>query len=195
MNHLTEKIKQFLRVPQTKTQALTSWSHWTLIALFGLLCWVPFWGKGVIILVLFGMAALVNGPLMLLFGAIYAFLMSLFPPLAFLFSLLLLLNECFFFLRNWRFGLFASYFYLVPFTFTYVVGQQTKLSQLICLAISFVILQGLMRFLYRQNPNSHGLFWSTISVPYDTVLFLIPRRFFTSRRGKSWTLLKRKHFK
>lgn len=198
MNRLLTRIKTLIQAPKTKQEAVGSWSHWSLFILFGLLCIVPFWGKGLILLALLGLVALINGPMLFVFGMIYTALFSLFPPLALLFSLILLIRETFFFVRNWRFGLLASYFYGMPVLFTLLLTHSPYpiiVTKLILLCLSLLILYALSALVYTRSFNSHGLLWNVISIPYDVLLFLIPKRF--SKRFSRQTHLSpaRKHFK
>ena len=198
VQQLIKQLRTRFKTPQTKQEVRTSASYWCLFGLFTLLCLTSLWGKLVVILAFLAIAALVNGPLVFLFGLIYTALFSLFPPLAFLFSLILLIRECFFFVRNWRFGVFATYFYVMPFLFTWLLHQSTypaSVTKWSLLLISLGLFYGLSELVYTRSKNSLGLLWSVISLPYDTVLFVIPKRFSTRFSRQKHLSPVRKHFK
>lgn len=75
-NHKYPQLAQYLRQKykkNTKDQVLT-WSHFAILALFGLLLKFSFTGQLLLIFSFIAIAALVKGPLMLLYSSIYLFL-------------------------------------------------------------------------------------------------------------------------
>ena len=81
-NHKYPQLAQYLRQKykkNTKDQVLT-WSHFAILALFGLLLKFSFTGQLLLIFSFIAIAALVKGPLMLLYSSIYLFLTSFILP-------------------------------------------------------------------------------------------------------------------
>lgn len=174
-----KKFRSILTAPRTIQEAQRSWSHWLVVALFGLLCSASFLGKSLIILGFLSLSALINGPVLLLWSACYCFFVNLFPPLALVLSFLLLFSECFLLVKNWRFGVVATFFYTYPFGLWLVEKFWPTNSSLLLIggvAVGIGLFYGLLYWFYRRNSNSHGLLWSLITVPFDGILLLIPKK-------------------
>lgn len=174
-----KKFRSILTAPRTIQETQRSWSHWLVVALFGLLCSASFLGKSLIILGFLSLSALINGPVLLLWSALYFFFVNLFPPLAWVLSFLLLFSECFLLIKNWRFGVVATFFYAYPFGLLLVEKFWPTSSTLLPIggiALGIGLFYGLLYWFYRRNPNSHGLLWSLIAVPFEGILLLIPKK-------------------
>lgn len=177
------------RFPQTAAQLrakgqarmtqrpLNTFSHWVLLGLFALMLTLSLPKLGLLLGTFTLLTALVKGPLMLIYGAIYTFLVSLFPPLGVVLSLVLLFLSLLELQKNWRFGLVAAYFYLVPL-FLAIWQPAGKwaffgLKETICLAL-IIGAHYIINWLYKHSVASQSLCWSLISLPYDCLLFFLP---------------------
>ena len=78
--------------PIAKDQTATFFSHWFLLILFSLVTVATFTQQLLFLLFVFVIAALVKGPGMILWGVVYSFLVTLFPPLGLLLSTLFFLS-------------------------------------------------------------------------------------------------------
>lgn len=159
--------------PDGQVQGLT---HWLLLIGFGGMTVVSLPWHFAILALLLLTTALWKGPGMLLFGILYAALVSFFPPLG-----LVLSAVCFFLSlwqlgRNWLFYLFSSGYFALPFVYKLLgLTDVTTWPGALTLAVSLVVLHLLLTRLYRLW-DSRSLFWSLWAVPFDCLLFLLPKR-------------------
>lgn len=160
--------------PDGQDQGLT---HWLLLIGFGGMTVASLPWHFAILALLLITTALWKGPGMLLFGILYAALVSFFPPLG------LVLSAFFFFLslwqlgRNWLFYLFSSGYFALPFVFKLLgLTDVTSWPGALTLAVSLVVLHLLLTRLYRLW-DSRSLFWSLWAAPFDGLIFLLPKRF------------------
>lgn len=164
---------------QRDTQINTIW-HWLLLLLFGLFAYGSIYQQMLLIGVFIGIAALVNGPFMLLWGAIYSALIAFFPPLAILVSILFFLINLGSVVRSWRISLTSTYFYVVPLVGTLIqafVKNEPRYLVLLFIALEMIGLHFLLNWLYQYNSLSRSLMWRIISVPYSFLLMILPARF------------------
>lgn len=169
---------------QRKPQGNTIW-HWLLLILFGLLAYGTMTQQFLLITIFITIAAVVKGPLMLLWGAIYSVLIAFFPPLGLVLSLVFFLINLGTIAKSWRISLTSAYFYLVPLIggiFRAISKDEPKYLVLMFVAFSLLGLHFLLNWLYKNNSLSRTLTWSIISVPYALLIMLLPTRF---RRIKS----------
>ncbi|PZL71055.1 hypothetical protein CI088_13660 [Enterococcus plantarum] len=169
---------------QRKPQVNTIW-HWLLLILFGLLAYGTMTQQFLLIAIFIAIAAVVKGPLMLLWGAIYSVLIAFFPPLGLVLSLVFFLINLGTIAKSWRISLTSAYFYLVPLIggiFRAISKDEPKYLVLMFVAFSLLGLHFLLNWLYKNNSLSRTLTWSIISVPYALLIMLLPTRF---RRIKS----------
>ncbi|MGM0219707.1 hypothetical protein [Enterococcus sp. AZ126] len=169
---------------QRKPQVNTIW-HWLLLILFGLLAYGTVTQQFLLIAIFVVIAAIVKGPFMLLWGAIYSFLIAFFPPLGIVLSIVFFLLNLGTVVKSWRISLTSAYFYLVPLLggiIRAVVKTEPTYAVLIFVTLSIVGLHFLLNWLYQNNSLSRTLTWSIISVPYAIVILFLPTRF---RRIKS----------
>lgn len=165
--------KQKRQHPDGQVQGLT---HWLLLIGFGGMTVVSLPWHFAILALLLLTTALWKGPGMLLFGILYAALVSFFPPLG-----LVLSAVCFFLSlwqlgRNWLFYLFSSGYFALPFVYKLLgLTDVTTWPDALTLAVSLVVLHLLLTRLYRLW-DSRSLFWSLWAVPFDCLLFLLPKR-------------------
>ncbi|RHK05771.1 hypothetical protein DW084_11545 [Enterococcus casseliflavus] len=166
------KLQQ--QTPQ-KNQTAT-FSHWLLVGFFGLLTAASFSQQLLFLLFVFVLAALVKGPGMIVWGIVYSFLVSLFPPLGIVLSGLFFLLTLRQLTKNVTFVLTALYFYGYPFVITALQHFTNWDPQWLWVgSIGFALISG--HFVLKQNypfASSKSLAWAIISVPYDCVMALIP---------------------
>ncbi|GGC94424.1 hypothetical protein [Enterococcus wangshanyuanii] len=164
---------------QRKPQVNTVW-HWLLLILFGLLAYGTMTQQFLLIGLFIAIAAIVKGPLMLLWGAIYSALIAFFPPLGIVLSIVFFLINLGTITKSWRISLTSAYFYLVPLigsVLRMVIKDEPDYAVLIFVAISLLGLHFLLNWLYKNNSLSRTLTWSIISVPYALLVMLLPTRF------------------
>lgn len=180
------KLQQ--QVPQVgQTNTL---SHWLMIGCFALMTAATFTHQLLFLFVLLMVAALVKGPGMILWGMLYSFLVSLFPPLGLLLSGLFFLLTIRQLTKNMTFVLSAMYFYTFPFLVTALHTFTTWNDQwLFYGGIGVALISGHM--ILKQNyafASSRGVAWALMTVPYDCIMALVPKkhksRFFRSSKFK-----------
>lgn len=173
---------------QRKPQVNTIW-HWLLLVLFGLLAYGTMTQQFLLIAIFVVIAAIVKGPLMLLWGAIYSVLIAFFPPLGIVLSIVFFLINLGTIAKSWRISLTSAYFYLVPLIggiLRTVVKNEPTYAVLIFVALSIVGLHFLLSWLYKNNSLSRTLTWSIISVPYALLIMLLPTRFRKFKANKKF---------
>jgi len=164
---------------ERKPQVNTIW-HWVLLILFGLLAYGSMTQQLLLIALFVVIAAIVKGPLMLLWGAIYSALIAFFPPLGLLLSIVFFLINLGTVAKSWRISLTSAYFYLLPLIGSIlraVIKNEPTYAVLVFVAVSVLGLHFLLHWLYKNNSLSRSLTWSIISVPYAIMIMLLPTRF------------------
>lgn len=164
---------------ERKPQVNTIW-HWVLLILFGLLAYGSMTQQLLLIALFVVIAAIVKGPLMLLWGAIYSALIAFFPPLGLLLSIVFFLINLGTVAKSWRISLTSAYFYLVPLIGSIlraIIKNEPTYAVLVFVAVSVLGLHFLLHWLYKNNSLSRSLTWSIISVPYAIMIMLLPTRF------------------
>ncbi|EOL47770.1 hypothetical protein [Enterococcus caccae] len=164
---------------ERKPQVNTIW-HWVLLVLFGLLAYGSMTQQLLLIVVFVIIAAIVKGPLMLLWGAVYSALIAFFPPLGLLLSLVFFLMNLGTIAKSWRISITSAYFYLVPLIGSIlraILKNEPSYAVLIFVSVSILGLHFLLNWLYKNNSLSRTLTWSIISVPYALLIMLLPTRF------------------
>ncbi|EOI05106.1 hypothetical protein UAY_00580 [Enterococcus moraviensis ATCC BAA-383] len=185
---LQSTIKKNVTI-QRKPQINTVW-HWVLLILFGLLAYGSMTQQFLLIALFIAIAAIVKGPLMLLWGAIYSALIAFFPPLGIVLSILFFLLNLGTIAKSWRISLTSAYFYLVPLLGGILRSiSKNEPNYVVWLFVGFSLLglHFLLNWLYKNNSLSRTLTWSIICVPYAIVIMFLPTRF---RRFKSNKKLK-----
>lgn len=173
-----------------KSQINTVW-HWLLLFLFGLLAYGSIYQKFLLIGLFIGISALVNGPLMILWGAIYSALVAFFPPIGILLSLLFLMINLGSVVKSWRITLTSVYFYLVPLASSLLqklIKNEHHYLIFLFVFLSILGLHFLLNWLYKHNSISRSLTWRIVCVPYSLLLFLLPKRFHPFKRNKKINL-------
>lgn len=184
---MRQKYQQY-----TKEQTLT-WGHFLLLALFGLLIKFSFTGQLLLIFALIGIAAVIRGPLMILYSAVYLFLSGLFPPLGIILSAILFVLSLLELKRNWQLNLMAFFFYAFPFV-TSLLVKLTTLDPFWLknggLLLGLIGLHFILQKFYRQGFTSLSLLWFLITTPYEMLLFIIPKKNNRLRQNSSKKLWK-----
>ena len=174
--------------PIAKDQTAT-FSHWFLLILFSLVTVATFTQQLLFLLFVFVIAALVKGPGMILWGVVYSFLVTLFPPLGLLLSALFFLLTLRQLTRNLTFIFTAVYFYSYPFLITALHHFTTFDDQWIKIAaVIFALISG--HLLFKRNyqfASSKAVAWRLITTPYDCLTALIP-----SKKGRRLQRLRNK---
>nr|WP_244884607.1 hypothetical protein [Enterococcus ureilyticus] len=171
---------------QRKPQVNTVW-HWLLLILFGLLAYGTMTQQFLLIALFIVIAAIVKGPLMILWGAIYATLVAFFPPLGIVLSIVFFLINLGTIAKSWRISLTSAYFYLVPLIgsiFRFAIKNESHYAVLTFVALGILGLHFLLNWLYKYNSLSRTLAWSIISVPYAILIMLLPARFHKFKSNK-----------
>jgi hypothetical protein len=164
---------------QRKPQVNTVW-HWVLLILFGLLTYGTMTQQFILLAVFLAIAALVKGPLMLLWGFVYSALVAFFPPLGIVLSLLFFLINLGTVAKSWRITLTSAYFYLIPFAgsfFRFISKNESNYLLAAFVVVSILGLHFLLSWLYKNNSLSRTLTWSIICVPYAVLVMFLPARF------------------
>ncbi|WP_430611437.1 hypothetical protein [Enterococcus sp. DIV0876] len=168
------KLQQ--QVPQTNQ--INTLSHWLIIGSFALITVASFTHQLLFLFVLLMIAALIKGPGMILWGVLYSFLVSLFPPLGLLLSALFFLLTIRQLTKNMTFVLSALYFYTFPFVVTALHHFTTWNDQwLFYGGIGVALISG--HLILKQNyrfASSRGVAWALITVPYDCIMALVPKK-------------------
>lgn len=194
-------VEQFLKSTleknvsiQRKQQNQTIW-HWLLLVLFGLLAFGTLTQQLLFIGLFMILAAIVNGPLMILWGIIYSALVAFFPPLGLVISLVFFLINLGTVAKSWRLSLTSAYFYLVPLalsTLRHFWTTPPTYVFAIATGISLLGLHFLLEWLYNNNSLSRTITWRVICVPYSLLLLVIPNRFLHSKGLKKMPKRSRK---
>lgn len=126
---------------------------------------------------------------MILWGVVYSFLVTLFPPLGLLLSALFFLLTLRQLTRNLTFIFTAVYFYSYPFLITAIHHFTTFDDQWIMIAaVIFALISG--HLLFKRNyqfASSKAVAWRLITTPYDCLTALIP-----SKKGRRLQRLRNK---
>lgn len=184
-NFLKTSIQKNVTI-ERKQQNQTIW-HWLLLILFGLLTFGSLTQQLLLIGLFTLIAAIVKGPLMLVWGTIYSALVALFPPFALVLSLLFFIINLGTVMKSWRITLTSAYFYLVPLGFSLLkttnwVSTPYFLTSLALLSI--LELHFILEWLYKNNSLGRLLTWQIISVPFSLLLIILPSRLTKGRFGK-----------
>ncbi|EOB3456583.1 hypothetical protein ACIJDO_002589 [Enterococcus hirae] len=180
-NRSYPKLASFLKdhfAISRKSQQQSLW-HWFTLILFGTFILATFTQQLLLLFSLILLVALIKGPGMILWGAIYAFLISLFPPLGIILSALFFLLNLSTFTKNWRVTLVAGFFYFYP---AMIMSLRT-LSQLdnpwflySSLFAGLVLLHLMLQKLYQRYGIGRTIFWYIVSIPFTLLSFLLPTR-------------------
>ncbi|MDA9472346.1 hypothetical protein C240_2544 [Enterococcus sp. 5H] len=175
---------------QRKPQVNTLW-HWLLLILFGLLAYGTMTQQILLIVLFIAIAAIVKGPLMILWAAVYSMLIAFFPPLGIVLSILFFLVNLGTVAKSWRISLTSAYFYLVPLIgaiIRTIVKNEPDYLVMLFVVASMIGLHFLLNWLYQNNSLSRSLTWTIISVPYAILIMILPARFHRFKTNKKLKL-------
>lgn len=157
-------------------EPLSSFWHWATLALFAILCIATIKQQLLLIGLLILVAALVKGPGLLLFGALYSLLVSLFPPIGVVLSALFFILNLRLLTKSWRVNLVTSLFYLYPLGLSllrYFTHWQIGLELLPgLLLLHFVLMQ-----VYYFHPSARQVAWTVLATPFELISLVLPKRF------------------
>lgn len=171
---------RYLKQRYPEKEHLKSFWHWTTLALFSLLCIATIKQQLFLLGLLILATALVKGPAILLFGMLYSFLISLFPPAGILLSALFFLLNIRLLTKSWRVNLVTSLFYLYPLGlsllcyFTHWDAPWQLALELLpgLLLLHFVLLQ-----VYYFHPSARQISWTIFATPFELLSLVLPKRF------------------
>lgn len=171
---------RYLKQRYPEKEPLKSFWHWTTLALFSLLCIATIKQQLLLLGLLILATALVKGPAILLFGMLYSFLISLFPPAGILLSALFFLLNIRLLTKSWRVNLVTSLFYLYPLGlsllryFTHWDAPWQLALELLpgLLLLHFVLLQ-----VYYFHPSARQVSWTIFATPFELLSLVLPKRF------------------
>lgn len=171
---------RYLKQRYPDKEPLSSFWHWALLALFAVLVIATIKQQLLLIGLLILVAALIKGPGMLLFGAIYSLLVSLFPPIGVVLSALFFLLNIRLLTKSWRVNIVTSLFYLYPLGLSllryftdWVAPWQIGLQLLPgLLLLHFVLMQ-----VYYFHPSARQVSWTVLATPFELISLVLPKRF------------------
>ncbi|WP_137665805.1 hypothetical protein [Enterococcus hulanensis] len=171
---------RYLKQRYPDREPLSSFWHWATLALFAILCIATIKQQLLLIGILMLVAALIKGPGILLFGLIYSFLVSLFPPIGIVLSALFFLFNIRLLTKSWRVNIVTSLFYLYPLGlsllryFTHWDAAWQIGLQLLpgLLLLHFVLMQ-----VYYFHPSARQVAWTVLATPFELISLVLPKRF------------------
>lgn len=168
---------------------LSSIWHWVVLVLFSFLTVTTvqnqLWTIGGLIL----LTALVKGPGLLIWGIVYSFLVSLFPPLGIVLSAIFFLLNIRLLTRSWRVNLITTLFYFYPLGISilqhFTDWNATWQSALLLLPGLIVLHFGLTK-VYAYHPNARQVAWTILATPFELMSLLLPKRFKNRFKGPDY---------
>lgn len=159
---------------------LSSIWHWIVLVLFSFLTVTTIqnqlWTIGGLIL----LTALVKGPGLLIWGIVYSFLVSLFPPLGIVLSAIFFLLNIRLLTRSWRVNLITTLFYFYPLGISilqhFTDWNATWQSALLLLP-GLIVLHFSLTKVYAYHPNARQVAWTILATPFELMSLLLPKRF------------------
>lgn len=170
---------RFLKQRYPEKEPMKSFWHWATLALFAFLCIATIKQQFLLIGVLILIAALIKGPGILLFGAIYTFLVSLFPPIGLVLSALFFLFNLRLLTQSWRVNLVTSLFYLYPLglgLLRYFTHWDASWQIGLELLPGFLLLHFVLKQVYFFHPSARQVAWTIFATPFELLSLLFPKR-------------------
>lgn len=177
------KIAAFLKkrmahfVPQKESQQ-SRW-HWLLLVLFGWMTIATFPQQLLLLVGFLLIVTLIKGPGMMVWGIIYSFLVSLFPPIGLVLSLILLLLNMQTLVKNWRVSIVGGFFYGYPISIMllrHFTHWDNNWFFSISLLFGLLIFHYLLMNIYTRYGNSRMIFWYILCIPFSIVAALLPTK-------------------
>lgn len=171
---------RYLKQRYPDKEPLSSFWHWATLVLFAILCIATIKQQLLLIGILILVAALIKGPGILLFGAIYSLLVSFFPPIGIVLSALFFLFNIRLLTKSWRMNIVTSLFYLYPLGLSLLryfthwdAAWQIGLELLPgLLLLHFVLMQ-----VYYFHPSARQVAWTVLATPFELISLVLPKRF------------------
>ncbi len=162
-----------------KEQQQSCW-HWFTLILFGLLTIATLSQKLILLTVFIAIVALIKGPVMILWGMLYSFLVGLFPPIGILLSAIFFLLNIGTFTKNWRMTLVGIYFYFYPFgvmALREIMHWNNHWFSAGALLLGLILLHVMLTKLYQRYGIGRTIFWYVFSIPFGTAYCSLAKPF------------------
>jgi len=187
---------RYLKQRYPDKEPLSSFWHWATLVLFAILCIATIKQQLLLIGILILAAALIKGPGILLFGVVYSFLVSLFPPIGVVLSALFFLFNIRLLTKSWRVNIVTSLFYLYPLGLSllrYFTHWDAAWQIALELLPGLLLLHFVLMQVYYFHPSARQVAWTVLATPFELISLLLPKRFKkTFRTTAQPTRLKRK---
>ncbi|MBO0413450.1 hypothetical protein JZO81_20530 [Enterococcus hulanensis] len=171
---------RYLKQRYPDKEPLSSFWHWATLALFAILCIATIKQQLLLIGILMLVAALIKGPGILLFGLIYSFLVSLFPPIGIVLSALFFLFNIRLLTKSWRVNIVTSLFYLYPLGLSllrYVTHWDAAWQIGLQLLPGLLLLHFVLMQVYYFHPSARQVAWTVLATPFELISLVLPKRF------------------
>ena len=165
-------------ISNKKDQQQSFW-HWFTLSLFGLLTIANFPQQLFLLFVFTLIVALIKGPVMILWGMIYTFFISLFPPIGILLSVLFFLVNIGTLTKNWRLSLVAGFFYFYHFAILLLKSfgdLNNDYFVTVSLLVGLILFHLMLKKLYTGYEIGRTVFWYIFAIPFTVVTALLPSR-------------------
>ncbi|MGM0167715.1 hypothetical protein IGI39_002699 [Enterococcus sp. AZ135] len=171
---------RYLKQRYPDKEPLSSFWHWATLVLFAILCIVTIKQQLLLIGILILAAALIKGPGILLFGVVYSFLVSLFPPIGVVLSALFFLFNIRLLTKSWRVNIVTSLFYLYPLSLSllrYFTHWDAAWQIALELLPGLLLLHFVLMQVYYFHPSARQVAWTVLATPFELISLLLPKRF------------------
>lgn len=171
---------RYLKERYPDKEPLSSFWHWATLALFAILCIATIKQQLLLIGLLILIAALIKGPGLLLFGALYSLLVSLFPPIGVVLSALFFILNLRLLTKSWRVNLVTSLFYLYPLGLSllrYFTQWNAHWQIGLELLPGLLLLHFVLMQVYYFHPSARQVAWTVLAPPFELISLVLPKRF------------------
>lgn len=171
---------RYLKQRYPDKEPLSSFWHWATLALFAILCIATIKQQLLLIGLLILIAALIKGPGLLLFGALYSLLVSLFPPIGVVLSALFFILNLRLLTKSWRVNLVTSLFYLYPLGLSllrYFTQWNAHWQIGLELLPGLLLLHFVLMQVYYFHPSARQVAWTVLATPFELISLVLPKRF------------------
>lgn len=170
---------RYLKQRYPDKEPLSSFWHWATLALFAILCIATIKQQLLLIGLLILIAALIKGPGLLLFGALYSLLVSLFPPIGVVLSALFFILNLRLLTKSWRVNLVTSLFYLYPLGLSllrYFTQWNAHWQIGLELLPGLLLLHFVLMQVYYFHPSARQVAWTVLATPFELISLVLPKR-------------------
>lgn len=171
---------RYLKQRYPDREPLSSIWHWIVLGFFSILCIATIKQQLLLIGILILIAALIKGPGLLVFGAIYSLLVSLFPPIGIVLSALFFLFNIRLLTKSWRVNLVTSLFYLYPLGLSllrYFTQWNAHWQIGLELLPGLLLLHFVLMQVYYFHPSARQVAWTVLATPFELISLVLPKRF------------------